>query len=101
MVALDGMTVLQALADPVRAEIVRQLAACDDAEGLVCGDLDVSVAKSTASHHIKTLVLAGVVGEREDGRRKWLWLNNTELDHQFPGLIDAVLHATATAENHL
>lgn len=90
-----GMSVLQALADPVRVEIVRQLAECGAVGELVCGQLDVPVAKSTASHHIRTLVSAGVIGEREEGRRKWLWLNRTDLDRQFPGLIDAILRATA------
>jgi DNA-binding transcriptional ArsR family regulator len=88
----DGMAVLQALADPVRVDIVRQLADCDGQ--LVCGELEVPVTKSTASHHIKTLVSAGVLGEREEGRRKHLWLRRAELDNRFPGLIDAVLRAT-------
>ncbi|MHC9296104.1 ArsR/SmtB family transcription factor [Mycobacterium sp. LTG2003] len=97
-VAPEGMAVLQALADPVRVAIVRQLAECGGAGELVCGDLDVPVVKSTASHHIRTLALAGVIGEREEGRRKWLWLKRAELDDHFPGLIDAVLRATADEE---
>jgi DNA-binding transcriptional ArsR family regulator len=90
--AIDGMSVLQALADPVRVNIVRQLAACDGEMG--CGALEVPVTKSTASHHIRTLVLAGVIGEREEGRRKFLWLRRSELEKQFPGLVGAVLQAT-------
>ena len=86
------MAVLQAVADPVRVAIVRQLAAA--AGELSCGQLEVPVAKSTASHHIKTLVAAGVIGEREEGRRKYLWLRRAELDGRFPGLIDMVLQAT-------
>ncbi|KWX20046.1 hypothetical protein AFM11_32250 [Mycolicibacterium wolinskyi] len=86
------MTVLQALADPVRVEIVRQLAA--GTGEVTCGEVEVPVAKSTASHHIRTLVVAGVIAEREDGRRKYLRLRRTELDKRFPGLIEAVLRAT-------
>jgi DNA-binding transcriptional ArsR family regulator len=86
------MSVIQALADPVRVAIVRQLAACSGE--LACGELEVRVSKSTASHHIRTLVLAGVIGERVDGRRKYLWLQRPELDRRFPGLIDIVLRAT-------
>jgi DNA-binding transcriptional ArsR family regulator len=89
----DGMSVIQALADPVRVRIVRQLAAASGTE-LSCGELDVPVTKSTATHHIRTLVAAGVIGEREEGRRKFLWLRRSELDSRFPGLIDAVLLAT-------
>jgi DNA-binding transcriptional ArsR family regulator len=90
--AADGMTVLQALADPVRVAIVRQLAAA--AGELSCGQLEVPVTKSTASHHFKALVAAGVIGEREEGRRKYLWLRRSEIDERFPGLIDVVLRAT-------
>ena len=86
------MSVLQALADPVRVNIVRQLAVCNGE--MACGKLTVPVTKSTASHHIRTLVLAGVIGEREEGRRKYLWLRRAELDKRFPGLIDVVLRAT-------
>lgn len=86
------MTVLQALADPVRVAIVRQLAAA--AGELSCGQLEVPVTKSTASHHFKALVAAGVIGEREEGRRKYLWLRRSEIDERFPGLIDVVLRAT-------
>jgi DNA-binding transcriptional ArsR family regulator len=92
---VDGIAVLQALADPVRVEIVRQLATRIGSGEMVCGELVVPVTKSTASHHIRTLVLAGVIGEREEGRRKYLWLRRAELDKHFPGLIDAVLSATS------
>jgi DNA-binding transcriptional ArsR family regulator len=91
------MSVLQALADPVRADIVRQLAACDDE--MACGELDVPVAKSTASHHIRTLTMAGVIGERVEGRHKYLWLRRDELDERFPGLIDAVLRAIGQTDH--
>ena len=95
--ALDGMQILQALADPVRVEIVRQLARCPGAGELPCGGLQVPVTKSTASHHFKTLLDAGVIAERRDGTRKYLHLRRAELDERFPGMIDSVLRATAPA----
>lgn len=91
--ATQALSVLQALADPVRLAIAQQLAACGDDE-LVCGALDISITKSTATHHIRTLVRAGVIGERVEGRCKYLWLRRSELDKRFPGLIHAVLEAT-------
>jgi DNA-binding transcriptional ArsR family regulator len=93
--AVSGVTVLQALSDPVRLEIVRQLASCADASGEIqCGEIRVPVQKSTASHHFKTLLSAGVIAEREDGRCKFFQLRRDELDRRFPGLIDSVLRAT-------
>ena len=37
----DLVTVLQALSDPVRLEIVRQLAGCDESSGLPCGQIEL------------------------------------------------------------
>lgn len=89
----DLVTVLQALSDPVRLEIVRQLAGCDEHAGLACGKIELEVTKSTASHHLKTLRLAGITAEREEGTRKFTWLRKAELQERFPGLLDAVLCA--------
>jgi DNA-binding transcriptional ArsR family regulator len=93
--ALDGMRILQALADPVRLEIVRQLAGCPGGGELPCGGLQVPVTKATASHHFRTLLDAGVIAERREGTRKYLHLRRCELDARFPGMIDSVLRATA------
>jgi DNA-binding transcriptional ArsR family regulator len=92
---LDGMRIIQALADPVRLEIVRQLAGCPSDGELTCGSVSLPVSKSTASHHFKTLLDAGVIAERSQGTRKYLHLRREELDEQFPNLIDSVLRATA------
>jgi len=89
------MRIIQALADPVRLEIVRQLAGCPSEGELTCGSVSLPVSKSTASHHLKTLLDAGVIAERSQGTRKYLHLRREELDEQFPNLIDSVLRATA------
>ena len=57
---IDGIAVLQALSDPVRLEIVRQLAGCAEDSDLKCGQIELPVTKSTASHHFKILRAAGV-----------------------------------------
>ena len=56
LATVDVLTVLQALSDPVRLEIVRQLAGSDET-GLMCGQIVLRVSKSTGSHHLKTLHL--------------------------------------------
>jgi DNA-binding transcriptional ArsR family regulator len=90
LAGIDVLTVLQALSDPVRLEIVRQLA-----DGpCKCGQLEIPVAKSTASHHLKTLARAGVTGEREAGTFKYIRLRSEELEQRFPGLLDSVLGAS-------
>jgi DNA-binding transcriptional ArsR family regulator len=92
---IDGLTVLHALSDPVRLDIVRQLAVCSGEGELKCGQIEVPVTKSTASHHFKTLYEAGIVSEREQGTSKYMRLRRAELDARFPGLLDSVLRATA------
>ena len=91
---IDGLTVLQALSDPVRLEIVRQLACCPDASELRCGQIELPVTKSTASHHFKILFAAGIVSEREQGTSKFMGLRRADLETRFPGLLDSVLKAT-------
>jgi DNA-binding transcriptional ArsR family regulator len=91
---VDVLTVLQALSDPVRLRIVRQLAACDaEAGGLMCNQIDMRVSKSTGSHHLKTLHNAGITAERQQGVCKYISLRRAELDERFPGLLDSVLSA--------
>jgi DNA-binding transcriptional ArsR family regulator len=87
---VDLVTVLQALADPVRVEIVRQLADCG-ASALSCGQIELPVTKSTTSHHLKVLTAAGLLRNREQGTRKFVSLRRDELERHFPGLIDLIV----------
>ena len=95
---LDGMRIIQALADPVRLEIVRQLAGCTADSAKTCGQIELDVSKSTASHHLKTLRSAGILAEREVGTRKFTWLRKAEMEERFPGLLKSVLSAAARDE---
>ena len=58
---------LQALADPVRLSIVRQIASCDDAV-CACDFVECcTVSQPTISHHLKVLREAGVVTSERQG----------------------------------
>jgi DNA-binding transcriptional ArsR family regulator len=84
--------VLQALADPVRLELVRLL---DESDGQVpCGQLPLPVSKATASHHFKVLREAGIVQARYEGTRRYYSLRRDDLEARFPGLLASVLVAT-------
>jgi DNA-binding transcriptional ArsR family regulator len=85
------VSVLEALADPVRLAIVRALGAVDGE--LACGQIPVPVGKSTISHHYKVLREAGIIETREEGTRRFQRLRRTEVDARFPGLLDSVLGA--------
>ena len=81
---------LQALADPVRLQIVGHLAHVGE---VACGTVPLPVSKSTISHHYKVLREAGIVQVRVEGTRRYHALRREDLDARFPGLLDAVLSA--------
>lgn len=64
------ITILKALADPTRLEIVRQLAC--HSEGTPCSKVrsQSSLSQPTMSHHISKLVEAGLVREFKEGKEK-------------------------------
>jgi DNA-binding transcriptional ArsR family regulator len=90
---IEVLDVLQALSDPVRLEMVRQLAACPAQDGLQCGQMKLPVKKAAASHHLKVLWEAGLVSGEKQGVYKIITLRRDELDERFPGLLDSVLRA--------
>jgi DNA-binding transcriptional ArsR family regulator len=81
-------TVLRALGDPVRLELVRRMATHGEER---CLPADLRVAKSTLSHHWRVLREAGISRTRPEGRARWMSLCRDELDSRYPGLLDAVL----------
>jgi DNA-binding transcriptional ArsR family regulator len=89
--AIDVVTALHALSDPVRLEMVRQLAGCGEEGEMSCGQIVVPVTKSTATHHLKVLCRAGLTAERVEGTRKFVRLRRADFDLRFPGLLDSVL----------
>ena len=87
--------VLHALSDPTRLAVLRQLESRGET---LCGRLDVAVAKSTLSQHLRVLREAGVTRTRPEGTQRWLSVRRDDLDAKFPGLLDVVLTAVATVE---
>jgi DNA-binding transcriptional ArsR family regulator len=88
---VDLPTVLFALSDPARLDLVRQLGAKGTLTIAECQATDPDVPKSTFSHHLKTLREAGLIMNEPTGRQRRLTLRRDEVDRQFPGLLDAVL----------
>ena len=89
---LELVTVLHALGDPVRLEIVQALAGgaerpCSDLHGV--GGITVA----TLSHHLRVLREAGLTRTRVSGKHRFLALRLGELEQRFPGMIMSVLRA--------
>lgn len=72
--------VLKALSDPIRWDIIRQLAAVEE---LPCAVLEstLPVSKPTISYHTKILAQAGLISVRKEGRNFFYALNG-DLVHE-------------------
>ncbi|MFE9609660.1 ArsR/SmtB family transcription factor [Streptomyces sp. NPDC006012] len=85
--------VLHAFSDPLRLQIVQELAA--DGGELPCSHFDVPVTKSTSTHHFRVLRETGVIRQVYRGTAKMNGLRRDDLDDLFPGLLDCLLVAAA------
>jgi DNA-binding transcriptional ArsR family regulator len=86
---IELVEVLEAVADPVRLEILGTIAG----EERACGSFPLPVNDSTRSHHLKVLREAGITKTRVVGTQRLVSLRRDDLDARFPGLLDAVLAA--------
>lgn len=81
-------SVLYALSDPTRLDLVRQVAAVPE---LAVKECDSTVSKSTLSHHFAALRESGVTRTRIKGTQRFVSLRREDLDARFPGLLDSLL----------
>lgn len=85
-------SLLRALADPVRLDVLRIL----DAEGeQTCGVLAerLGMPMSTLSKHLRLMREAGVLHSRRDATLRWASVRADDLDARFPGLLSSVTDA--------
>lgn len=86
-------SVLYALSDPLRLYVVSEIRKHGEQ---ACNSFNVPIAKSTMSHHARTL------RGRESsipvpGTQRLLSLRSDGLDERFPGLLDSILEAYESA----
>lgn len=93
LTGVELTSVLFALSDPARLELVRLIARDGPQTVANCQAVDPAAPKSTFSHHLKALREAGVVRNEPHGRQRMISLRRDELDDRFPGLLDSVLGA--------
>ncbi|GAA1749256.1 helix-turn-helix domain-containing protein [Nonomuraea bangladeshensis] len=89
------LTALSAIADPVRIQLIRDLASHPD-WALSCSNFDVPVGRAAKSHHFSVLRDAGLVEQRDHGPKRLNRLRREEFDARFPGLLDLALRADDT-----
>ena len=86
---LELHVVLQALSDPCRMTIVRQLLQ-SKGRALACNEVELDVAKATRSHHFEVLRAAGIIHTEMDGTKCMTSLRRAELVKRFPGLLSLI-----------
>jgi len=105
---IEIANILYALGDPIRLEIVKNLAKEESACSLktitatllqkrscknICTTL--SLSKSTLSYHFRILREAGVIWCEKDGTQYINRLRGRELNALFPGLMKSILSASS------
>ena len=81
--------VMQAMSDPCRLAIVRQLLQ-SKGRALACNEVHLDVAMATRSHHFEVLRAAGIIFTEMDGTKCMTSLRRTELAKRFPGLLKLI-----------
>ena len=86
---LELLSVLQALADPIRLQLIKIVA---EETTVSCSFVldKLPKHKSTLSHHWKILREADLTRTTVVGRERWVRLRRKELDERFPGLVALV-----------
>ena len=84
------LTALSALADPVRIQLVRDLAGHRRLDAQL-QQLRRPFGKAAKSHHFSVLRDAGLVEQRDQGPKRVNRLRREEFDARFPGLLALVL----------
>jgi DNA-binding transcriptional ArsR family regulator len=89
-------SVLYALADATRLEIVKRLASGNC--GMNCSSAaPADLPKSTQSHHFQILREAGLIKSERRGTEVVNSLRCSEIEKRFPGVISSILKASEKA----
>jgi DNA-binding transcriptional ArsR family regulator len=88
--SLDLATIMRALGDPLRIELIRLV----DEEGeILCTELyeRLGLPNSTGSYHLRQLREAGVTRSTARGTKRMISLRRDDLEARFPGFLDLVI----------
>lgn len=81
-------TILNALGDPIRLQIIKNLSHKNET---TCASCNIDLPKSALSHHFKVLRESGLINVRIEGKQRFLSIRYDELEERFPGLLDSVI----------
>ncbi|NLU71997.1 helix-turn-helix transcriptional regulator [Streptomyces sp. HNM0575] len=87
---MDLRTVLDALSDHMRYEVISRLAWEPEGTERHCTSFGLPVSKSTRSHHFRILREAGLIRQVDRGNSRMAQLRSKDLEDRFPGLIELI-----------
>ena|SRR5579859_890053 len=93
--SLSLATVLHALGDSTRLELVRRASANPDSTCSALAD-GLNVPLSTLTNHFRILREAGLISMTVDGRHRRCSVRAEDLHNRFPDLLDPILSLAAT-----
>jgi DNA-binding transcriptional ArsR family regulator len=87
------VTVLAALGDPVRLQIMQVLYRRKDHDDWRVMSDAIGVSHSNISHHLRILREAGLTSTAVEGRRRHVDVRVDDLEKRFPGMLASILAA--------
>jgi len=95
MDSFDLTTILSALADPTRRELLRLT--YSHTEPVECAVIarNIDVSPATVSHHWRILREAGLTHTTVQGRARFISVRRDEMEQRFPGLLAAILQESS------
>ncbi len=85
---MDLLTVLNALSDPLRYEVIQTFLTLPEGTERTCLSFGFPVSKSTLSHHFRILRESGLVQQVNRGNSRKAHLRREDLEARFPGLLE-------------
>lgn len=83
-------SVLAALADPLRRQVVAELARAPTGTERTCASFGFPVSKATLTHHFRVLREAGLIRQVNRGNSRAACLRASDIEARLPGLLDLV-----------
>jgi DNA-binding transcriptional ArsR family regulator len=83
-------SVLSALADPLRRQVVAELARAPIGAERTCASFGFPVSKATLTHHFRVLREAGLIRQVNRGNSRAACLRSADIEARLPGLLDLV-----------
>lgn len=84
---LELGSVLSALADPLRRQVIRELAQAPAEMERTCASFGFPVSKATLTHHFRVLREAGLISQVDRGNSRAACLRREEIEGSLPGLL--------------